>query len=315
MFSMFVAAILVVTLLLFLICFQVRLNQAAVVFTFGRATRVLTQPGLYFKLPYPIQTLARYDTRVNVIRDKYDEGVTKDQFTLITTAAFGWAISNPRIFYESVGTVPNARAKLSGLVGGAAKNVINRHDLAEFITTDPQKFRLGGVPGGIEEEIHQAVQTKALELYGVDVPYVKIALLAFPDKVTEEVIKLNKAERAQKAQAYRSQGDRDAQAIRTDADSKRQEILTKAEAEAIAERAKGDAAAATFYEPFKKNPELAAFLRELQAIEKLKKRTTLILTTDSPIWRLLSEKLAIPGAEKAPAPAPKAPAPAKAGGS
>jgi membrane protease subunit HflC len=310
-FSTIVAAIIVVTLLLFLISFQVRLNQAAIVFTFGQASRVIDEPGLYWKLPYPIQTVTKYDTRVNVLRDKYDEGVTKDQHTLITTVAFGWAIAEPRAFYESVGDLPNARDKLSGLVGGAAKNVINRHPLSEFISTNPETFKLGGPGTTIEDEIHKAVQEKALELYGVDVPFLKIAQLGFPEKVTQEVITRIQAERSERAEAYRAEGDRDARNIRNDAELKRSQILAEAEATAIVERAKGDAAAAKFYEPLKKNPKLAAFLRELQAIEKLKDRTTLILTTDSPIWRLLNRQLDIPGASKRPAEASKAePAPA-----
>ncbi|NQT53008.1 protease modulator HflC [bacterium] len=310
-FSLSVAAILVVTLLLFLVCFQVRLNQSAIVFTFGQVRRVITDPGLYWKLPYPIQTVTRYDARVNVLRDKYDEGVTKDQHTLITTVAFGWAIQQPRLFYESVGDLKNAREKLSGLVGGAAKNVINKHELSEFISTDPKTFRLGGSKDGIEEEIHAAVKDVAAELYGVDVPFLKIAQLGFPDKVTQDVIKRITAERAEKAEEYRSQGDRDADKIRSDAELARSKILNQAEATAIAERAKGDAAATKFYKPFKKNPELAAFLRELQAIERLKQRTTIILTTDNPIWRLLNRGLKIPGAEKPTATPKPPPAPGK----
>ena len=58
--------------------------------------------------------------------------------------------------------------------------------------------------------------------------------------------------------------------------------------EAIKIRAEGDAEAAKYYAEFKKNPELAEFLRSLEALRQiLRTRTTLVLDTDTPPFNLL----------------------------
>ena len=299
-FVIFVAALLVGALLLFLVSFQVRENESAIVFAFGKAQRIIPKdkPGFYWRLPYPFQTVTRYDTRIRVLEGKFDESFTKDQHTLITTVAFGWAIDKPKTFYESIGTPRNANAQLLGLVGGAAKNIINKYDLAEFISTTEDTFKFDD----IEREIHHAVKPKALADYGVDVRYLNVVQLGFPGKVTEKVINRIKAERSRKADAYRAQGKRDADIIRSDAGFERDKTLTDARAKAIAVRGDCDKIAAKHYAVFQQNPELAAFLREVQAIEKLKQRLTLILTTDSPIWRLLDLKYLRQATQKPAAP-------------
>lgn len=302
---MAVAAIIVVILLLFLVGFQVRLNQAAIVFTFGQAGEPIIQPGLYWKWPYPIQTVINYDTRVNVARGKYDQGQTNDQHSVITTIAYGWSIDDARMFYTKVGTIAEAKEKLRMLVGGAAKNVINKHDLAEFISTDRGVFRFEEIEG----EIHKAVGDDAARLYGVRVRFLKIAQLGFPGDVTKKVIDNIKSERAKKAKAYRAEGKSRADTIRSAARLKRSSILDGARAEAFDIRGKGDAEAAKYYAKLEKHPELAAFLREMQALANLKKHTTYYLTTEHPIYRLLHRALVIPGAQK-PTPAPK-PSPAR----
>ena len=302
-FSTFVAVVIVGVLLLFLIAFQVRINECAIVFTFGRAERVIHEPGLYWKLPYPLQTVTRYDTRIRVLHGKYSECYTHDKHTIIVTLAMGWRIAEPQTFYESVGTVRDARDKLTGFVEGAAKDRINTHDLAHFIsTTDAFDF------DAVESEIVEAVREEALAKYGAEIAYVEISHLSFPEDVTKQVIERIKAERKGKADGLRAQGTKEAKTIRSKADRDSKNILSDARAVALDTRAKGDAVAAEHYARLAEHPELARFLRELEAIRKLKKGLTILLTTDSAVYRLLSPTFTVPGSAQ-----PKgAPPPGKA---
>ena len=91
-------------------------------------------------------------------------------------------------------------------------------------------------------------------------------------------------------------------------------MLAKAEGEAKRIRAEGDKTAAEHYAVFRKNPELAAFLRKLDALRlTLSEKTTLVLDTNTPPYDLLK-----PGATKlgklSLAPLSPAPEAAKAGG-
>ena len=63
-FSIAVAALIVAILLIFLIAFQVRFDETAIVYQFGKTKQTITDPGLYFKLPYPILQLQVFVTQL-----------------------------------------------------------------------------------------------------------------------------------------------------------------------------------------------------------------------------------------------------------
>ncbi|MHC4796095.1 MAG: SPFH domain-containing protein, partial [Planctomycetota bacterium] len=98
--SMIAGALLVLILLLYMITFQVRFTEVAVVRTFGRADEsdVITEPGLCWKLPCPIQKVDKYDNWVNVAITTGEETPTRDGKNLVVTTAIGWRIDNPYVF-------------------------------------------------------------------------------------------------------------------------------------------------------------------------------------------------------------------------
>jgi membrane protease subunit HflC len=290
-FSILVAVVLVATLILFLVSFQVRVNEAAIVYTFRKATRTIRKPGLYWKLPYPIQTVTKYDKRTEVYEGKFQEYYTRDQHNLIVTIAVGWAIEDPQAFEEKVGSRSEAEDRLAALVGGAANAIINSHDLDQFVSTDRGKF----VYKDIETEIYTAVKDEALKQYGLRLPFLAITQLGLPEVVSEKVFDRIRAERGSKAKALRAEGESKAKTIRADADRQKQEVLSKARAEARIIRGEADKSAAKHYAVFKKDPELADFLRNLESIRRLKKHTTYILTPETPPYNLLSPGLTVPG--------------------
>lgn len=292
-FTLLVAVLLAATLILFLISFQVRANEAAIVYTFGKATRTIHQSGLYWKLPYPFQTVTKYDRRINVFEGKFQEFLTKDQNILIVTLAVGWSIQDPQLFQEKIGSRSKAEGTLAGIVAGAANAIVNSYDLDQFISTDTGRSKYGD----IEKEISDTIQAEASEKYGLQVAFVRITQLELPEDVTKQVFERIRVERGSKAKDLRAQGDGKAKEIEGEADRAEKEILAKAEAEALGIRGEADKEAARHYGVFQKDPELAQFLLNLESIKKLKKRTTLILTPDTPPWTLLRPDLTIPGLE------------------
>ena len=302
-FSIIVALILVGILITFLISFQVRVNEHAIVFTFGKTERVLKEPGLYFRLPFPIQTVEKFDTRTNITKAelaKYQEAYTKDRRNIIVTLAMGWSIADAEEFRVSLQTVATATRQLEGLVGGRANSVIGRHDFSDFVSIDPEKLAFDE----IEKEIKEAVEQTALAKYGIHMHFVRITELGLPEKVTEDVFKRMRAEREREAKRLRSEGNRDAEIIRAKADHDRQVKISDAEAKATGIRAEGDAAAMDAFKAFQQNEELAIFLRKLDAIRKLKDRQTVIIDTNTPPWDLLKSEIdeIIRKSEEAPKP-------------
>ncbi|MFC1805716.1 protease modulator HflC [Planctomycetota bacterium] len=282
-FSILVALLLVATLVTFLVSFQVRINERALVLRFGKVDRAIKEPGLYFKWPYPVETVQTFDTRMRVLEGKFQEVYTADSFNLIITLAVGWSIEEPETFYNRLQVESKARSQLESLVGGEMNAVVGRHKFEQFVSTDAEKLAFDQ----IETDIQKALATTAEERYGIKVGFVRITQLGLPEAVTERVFARMKAERNRIAVGLRAAGKSEADQKKAQADRDAQLILTQAEATATRLRGKGDAAAADAYKVFQKNEGLAIFLRKLDAIRKLKDRLTLIIDTRTPPWDLL----------------------------
>ena len=306
-FSIIVALLLVATLITFLIAFQVRTSEHALVLTFGSVTRTITEPGLYLKLPYPIQTVEKFDVRMRVLEGKFQEVSTVDGYTLIVNLAVGWSIDDPVAFYNSVQVAERARRQLVALVGSEMGGVVGRHRLDQFVSTDPKRLAFDDVEREIIGDVNTegSVAHTAKHRYGIRLHFARLTQLGLPEGVTEKVFSRMKAERNRIATKYRSEGDSKAKQIEAEADQQAELIRTRAEAEATRLRGQGDAAAAEAYKVFGKDEGLAIFVRKLDAIRKLKDRLTVILDTRTPPWDLLGGSVEeVIRRHKRPAPAP-----------
>ncbi len=283
-FTIITAGIILVILALYLIAFQVRLNEQVVLTTFGRPVLVLSEPGLYWKWPWPIQSLYRFDSRLKVLDSKFEETYTRDGKNLIITASLAWRIQNPLKFLESVGTELEAEKNLQSVLRNYKNAVIGRHPLNHFISTDSGSLQFDE----IEEEMLKLVSTETEERYGIGVEFVRIKQMALPEDTTAKVFERMRKERERIAERYRAEGEGEANKIRAEAESERDRILAMAEAEAKRIMGEGDALAAKYYGVFSENEELAIFLRKLDALrDTLKEKTTIVLDTGMPPYDLL----------------------------
>ena len=117
-----IASVLVVIFALLLFTFQVRQSEVAVLTTFGKpAANNLDQPNLYFKWPWPIQQVYRFDQRVQNFEDKYSENLTADNTMLLTSVYVGWKISDAKEFFPKFagGSVEAAQRQLETMLRSA----------------------------------------------------------------------------------------------------------------------------------------------------------------------------------------------------
>ena len=128
----------IVLLLIFasiLFIFQVRQSQVAVVTTFGSYSRTIEQPGIQFKLPWPIQKVYRFDNRLQNFERKFEQTTTGDAKPLIIEVYVGWRISDPKIFLERFnGDMMKAEQNLESLVRDAKNSVIGQHPFRDLIS-------------------------------------------------------------------------------------------------------------------------------------------------------------------------------------
>jgi membrane protease subunit HflC len=281
--------LLIIVMGLYFISFQVRETESVLVMRFGRPVREVTEPGLYFKWPAPIERFYKFDSRMQVFEADLGETTTREAVPIIVNTYVVWNIAEPLQFFNANahGTVEEAESKLRSQVNDSRNRVIGRHSFGEFVNSDPGKIRFEQVEKEMLADLQQAV---ADARYGIEVKALGIKQLKISKDVSEDVFKRMRAERNRKTGAIVAEGDAEATRIRTDADNKRTELLAAAEARAKAIRGRGDAEAAKFYKMLEADPELAMFLRNIEALKIiLKERSTIVLPADAEPIRLLKE--------------------------
>ncbi|HEX68379.1 MAG TPA: protease modulator HflC [bacterium] len=279
--------LLFIILILYLVAFQVRVDETAVVTTFGKPVRVITSPGLYWKAPWPIQEVYRFDSRIQVLEGKMEEVFTKDGKNIILVTSTLWRIKDPLKFFVSVGGVDEAKKKLSALVRNYVNGIIGTYQLSHLVNVKKEELKFDE----IQSKITQLARVESEKTYGITIEDVLIKRLQFPQDVTEDVFERMRKERERIAEKYIAEGEGLASDIKAKADAEKERILAEAKAKAKRIRGEGDAEAAKYYDVFTKNEDLAIFLRKLEALENtLKEKSTVILDYRTPPYDLFLGK-------------------------
>ena len=164
--------------------------------------------------------------------------------------------------------------------------MIGKHYFSEFVNTDPDKIKFVE----IETELKDALQQAMSDKYGINIELVGIKKFELNEKTTEDVFARMRSERKKKTERILSEGNATAAKIKAEAEAKKTELLAAAEARAKAIRGEGDADAAKYYQMLEADPELAMFLRDIEALKKiLKDRSTIVLGAETDPIKLLRE--------------------------
>jgi membrane protease subunit HflC len=284
--TLITGVVLVVLFFFMLFSYQVRETEVAVVTTFGRYSRSVTEPGFRFRLPWPIEKVYEFDKRLQNFESKYEQTTTRDQNNILAQVYVGWRIADPRIFLERFnGDVQEAQRTLEPVMRNAKAEVLGTHLFSDLVSTNTGALTFDR----IEEEMLARVRQQAETLYGMKIELVGIKRLGLPESVTTSVFERMRAERQRLVATYETEGEREAKIIRATADGQAAEILADAKAEAIRITGEAELKAQEFYEVFEQKPELAIFLLQLKAMEEaLKERTHLILDSQTPPLNLLN---------------------------
>ncbi len=278
--------VLLVVVALVSAAFQVRETELALVTTFGKPTRQINEPGLYFKWPPPVEWVQKFDSRLRVLEAELGETTTKGAVPVIVNTFVVWRIAEPLVFFNAVGNVTEAEAKLRSQISDTQNKVIGRHFFSEFVNSDPEKIKLEQIEAEMLTELQAAVK----DIYGIEIKAAGIKQLKVSEDVSKDVFERMKKERERQTEATIAEGTAAARKITTDADSMQTELLAAADARAKAIRAQGDAEAAGYYKMLEEDPQLAMFLRDIEALKKiLENRSTLVIGADSEPFKMLKE--------------------------
>lgn len=294
--SLVIGGLLLVIFLAVLFAFQVRSTEVAVVTTFGKYSTSHTDPGLKFRLPWPIQNIYRFDNRLQNFERKFEQTTTRDAKNILVSLFVGWKISDPKIFLERFNGDPvKAEQQLEGLVRNAKNAVIGRYNFSDFISPDPKQVKFEQ----FEAEVLKEIQGSAKDTYGLSVEVVGIKQLGLPEAITGKVFERMRTERERLVKQFTGEGEAKAIEIRSEANRKRDELLAKADADALRIIGEAESQASKDYAVFEQKPELAVYLLQIKALkESLKDRATVILDQRTTPFNLLTGDKAPAGTSK-----------------
>ena len=252
--------------------FIVDQRQFALVFALGEIKKVVNEPGLYFKLPQPLQNIIYLEKRTLTIdTPDADRFITKEKQNVVVDTYVKWRIDDAKLFYTSVaGRVASANDRISRALRDGLNNEIATRTVNDVISGEREE---------VMESVTRRVAEDATQI-GVKIVDVRLRKVEFADEIRDSVFRRMESERKAIASERRSEGAAEAEKIRANADRQRVGLLAQAYKQAQDIKGIGDARAASSYaDAFGEDPEFAEFYRSLKAYrESFKSGSDLIIT-------------------------------------
>jgi membrane protease subunit HflC len=265
-------------------------GQAVVVTRFGDPVRVLTEPGLAWRMPAPIEDTINIDLRLRTTSSGLQDVGTRDGLRVLVQAYVAWQVQRTpdqiKQFLRAVRNEPDAAAQqLRSFLGSALEITAGSFDLANLVNTDPQQVQLGQ----FEQRLRDRVDAEVLRIYGITIREVGIERLTLPFEALSATVSRMRADRETVSARRIAEGQRAAAEIRSNADRDARVTVAKAKAEAAAIEAGSRLEAAAIYaKTYKANPELYMLLRSLDTLETIiGNNARIVLRTDAAPFRVL----------------------------
>lgn len=258
--------------------FIVEQTTQAIVFQFGELKRVITDPGLHFKIPF-IQDVAFYEKRILDCDMKEVAITTGDQKRLMVDAYTLYRISDAILFYRSVRPADEigAASQLQTIVSSTLRIVMGKVKLRDLLSEKRSD---------VMHQIYDQVKQGAKNL-GIEIIDVRIKRTELPEKNREAVYRKMNSELEKIAKQTRAEGAQRGQEIRSTAEKERTVLLAKAHQEAQKNRGEGEAKALEIVSAtLGRDPEFYGFYRSMETYKAaLTEGSTLMLSTDSELFK------------------------------
>jgi membrane protease subunit HflC len=282
-------------------------GEAGVITRFGNPVRVVTEPGLAWKLPAPFESTILIDLRLRTTSTGLQDVGTRDGLRVLVQSYVAWQVPDDpqrvRQFLRSVRNQPDEAARqLRSFVNAALHITSSNFDLTDLVNIDSTKVHLDG----FERELREQVAPRMLAVYGIEIRQVGVERMTLPDETLAATVARMRAERETVAAQRTADGLREAAAIRADADRDAREVVAQAREQASHTEADAQQAAARIYaKAYQSDPGLYTTLRSLDSLSQiLGRNSSLILRTDAAPFRVLVDGPAGSGVPPAAKPKP-----------
>ena len=214
--------------------FTVRENEYACTVRFSAIIDTTAEPGLHFKVPF-IDSVKYFPNTTMLYDIPPSEVLTSDKQNMTVDCYILWSISDPKLFYQTLGTTGVAEQRLDALTYNQLKTVMGTLAQADIINMDDGAKR-NEIYDGIAADVDSLAK-----VYGIRVEDVKIKRFDLPESNLRAVYDRMISERNQMAEKFTADGNKEASLIRNDVDKTVNILISNAEAEAAQLVAEGEA--------------------------------------------------------------------------
>lgn len=245
-------------------------SEQAVILTFGEVEEGISEPGLHFKLPWPIQsveTLSKetfslqfgYEEKNGEIQDFPDETkmITGDENIVLADLVVQWKITDPEKYLFNA---DSPKEVLYDATSASVRSIIGNSKIDDALTSGKAEIEaeVRDLLSSLIEKYDIGVSILAVKLQDVELPNddVRKAFTDVTDARETMNTKINEANKYRNQKVNEAKGEKDA-------------LISRAEGEKAAriERARGDVAVFNaLYGEYKGDPEIT---RERLVIETL----------------------------------------------
>ncbi len=285
--------------------------EQAIITQFGRPVGApITEAGLKLKIPF-VQEVNRIDSRVLEWDGSPSDMPTKDKLYISVDLFARWKITDPLQYFLRLRDERSAQSRLDDILGSETRNAVAKHELIEIVRTTRGRTPLRDtlltdqelaqdigalVPitkgrALVEQQIFEAAAEK-VRVFGIELLDIRFKRINYNESVRPKIYDRMISERRQIAERFLSEGN--GEAARIHGNRVRDLNKTQSEAYRSVEEIRGAAdaaAAATYagaYNVDAVSAEFYDFTRTMQAYgDMISDDTTLVLTTDSDLFRFL----------------------------
>ncbi len=282
-------------------------TEQVVVTRFGDVRSVRTEPGLYVRAPFGVDSVTTYDRRLLRIDAPPDRFLDAD-INILEIDVYGrFRINDPRQFLQTLNTEENARRVLAQRINSSLRAEVAARSREEIIGGDVELDESGEpvtddegnsrvLPTNSRTEMLQdviaAVQANLAQedpSFGVEMVDIRVKRADFPAEVAGRIFERMRSDREKISRRLRAEGEEEARTRRAAADREVEVILAAADRDANRLRGEGEAQAiAILAESLNKDPEFFSFRRSLDAYKEfLNQNTTVILSSEADIFKFL----------------------------
>ncbi|MFB1080449.1 FtsH protease activity modulator HflK [Jeotgalibacillus sp. JSM ZJ347] len=259
-------------------------SEQALVLTFGEANETITESGLKFKLPWPIQQVEILSKETFSLQFGYEEEdgeiqsfpeetvmITGDENIVLTDLVVQWKITEPRDYLFNA---EDPKEVLYDATSASIRSIIGSSTIDDALTSGKAEIEadVRELLASLIEKYEIGVSIQAVQLQDVELPNeeVRKAFTAVTDARETMITKENEANKYRNQKVNEAEGEKDA-------------IISRAEGERASriEQARGDIAIFNeIFTEYQNNPDITRKRLTLETLEQVLPGTKLYIMND-----------------------------------